>query len=75
MALFLCLNLMFFYSSGEKTCHGRAQKFGLLFWTVQVLSLYSLFYFSIQQFNLDLSKQKQVQRSTFIVQTFAQNKL
>lgn len=72
MALFWCLNLMFFYSSGDENVSWRSTVIWVVVldragsFAVQVLC------FSVLQFNLNLSKQEQVQRGTFTVQTFTQ---
>lgn len=72
MALFWCLNLMFFYSSGDENVLWRSTVIWVVVldragsFAVQVL------WFPVLQFNLNLSKQEQVQRGTFTVQTFTQ---
>lgn len=72
MALFWCLNLMLFYSSGDENVSWRSTVIWVVVldragsFAVQVLC------FSVLQFNLNLSKQEQVQRGAFTVQTFTQ---
>lgn len=72
MVLFWCLNLMFFYSSGDENVSWRSTVIWVVVldragsFAVQVLC------FSVLQFNLNLSKQEQVQRGALTVQTFTQ---